>query len=60
MARHFPPPLAAMLRLKRREVARKGRQSEAIIKIMAHITSLIMAGGKLAGRTIEFVIARRK
>jgi len=59
MARHFPPPLAAMLLLKRREAARKGRQSEAIIKIMAHITSFY--GWRKIGRpTIEFVIARRK
>jgi len=60
MARHFPPPLAAMLRLKRREVAREGRQSEAIVKIMAPITSFYGWGGNSVGWTVEFVIARRK
>jgi len=37
----------------------KGRQSEAIIKIMAHITSFY-GWRTIGGRTIEFVIARRK
>jgi len=44
---------------KRREVARKGRQSEAIVKIMALITSFYGWGG-IGRPDIEFVIARRK